>query len=111
MKSKMLHSTLVSAALLAACSQAPDTREVKGLGSACIEGMQILIIHPDKGQSHVPYRVLKLGTDQEIDDWILSGTQIAYLTWANKFIMKEVNYGKIEVIENSIFEFSINECM
>lgn len=120
MKSKWAASTLVSAALLAACSDTPNMKKLDNMNaSACIDGMSILFNIEGKA-SRVAYTVLSEGTDQEITDWLWSNRDIAYATWSNKFYMKEVNRKGEQITEEfltyqldstEMYEFSLPECM
>jgi hypothetical protein len=113
-------STLVSAALLAACGTSPNMKELPSLGgTACLDGMTILFNIKGK-QSRVSYTVLDQGTDQEITDWLYSDRKIGYLTWTNKFYMKEVRRdGTVKDDElltyqldnTDLYEFTLPECM
>jgi hypothetical protein len=107
----MSRRLLLSAALLASCADPPDFKEVSGLGKACIDGMQIVVQHQDRGISRLPYRVLTQGTDTEIDDWMYSPVPIAYLSWYGKFLIKEVQSTEIRVMEEHLYEFTLNECI
>lgn len=121
MKPGFISSTLVSAALLAACTTTPNMKEVPAVGgSACVDGMTIRF--DIKGRlSYVSYSVLSQGTDSEIWEWLSSERSIGYFTWSQKFYMKEVKrdgtkredeFLTFEHMENQdIYEFSLPECM